>query len=72
MFNPEFDPMAQLQGQEVEIRQHTHNIKQLADAFNNRTQLIDRLIESHRESIQKISQLEHRINQLEQANEKNP
>jgi uncharacterized protein Yka (UPF0111/DUF47 family) len=71
MFNPQFDPLAQLQGQEVELRQHTQNIKQLADAFNSRTQLLDRLIESHRELIQKISQLEHKINQMEQANEKN-
>jgi glycine cleavage system regulatory protein len=70
MIDPNFDPYQILNDLQRQTLQNASNTTKLAQAFNQRTEIIDKLIELFNEQTATISQLQQRIQQLENSNEK--
>lgn len=58
MIDPEFDPLDILMKQQAKISQLDQNIKQLAIAFNSRTDLLDQVVENMKMLNTKVHDLE--------------
>jgi hypothetical protein len=74
MFDPEFDPLDQLQTankhilqQQKQIMQQAKNINELARAFNQRSEVIEKLVEVVNKQDLQINQLHDRLQILEIA-----
>jgi hypothetical protein len=65
MFNPEFDPFKMLNDSQIQTLQNSQNITKLAQAFNQRTELIDKLIDCFNQQDAKIRLLTSRVEELE-------
>jgi hypothetical protein len=71
MMDPNFDPYQILNDLQRQTLQNASNTTKLAQAFNQRTAIIDKLVELFNDHTDKITRLEQRIQQLEKLNENN-
>jgi hypothetical protein len=64
MFDPNFDPLQELDDCKVGLIRHTHDIRTLVNAHNNQQGLLNDLVNQHRDLIRIIRQAQGEIRGL--------
>lgn len=64
MFDPNFDPLQELDNCKIGLIRHTHDIRTLIHAHNNQQTMVNDLVNQHRDLIKIIRQAQGEIRGL--------